>query len=150
MRPAPLVLSCMVATLSLSPIAHAALGAGADSVARDATLLRGTDTVTQTASYDRHEIQAQTGTRVREYVSRQGTVFALSWEGRSNPDMQQLLGASYPAYLAAALTHRSGHHLVSISTPDLVASVLTVQRRSIGHVRVPALIPSGVTLAELR
>jgi hypothetical protein len=140
----------MVATLTLSPAAYAALGDSADSVIRDMVRLNGTDAVTQTSSYDLHEITAQSGTKVREYVSHQGAVFALSWEGRSTPDVQQLLGDSYPAYAAAVLAHRGGHHMVSVDTPDLVASVLMVQRRAVGHVQLPALIPAGVAVADLR
>jgi hypothetical protein len=48
------------------------------------------------------------------------------------------------------LAHRGGHHIVSVNTPDLVASVLVVQRRAIGHVQLPALIPAGVAVTELR
>jgi hypothetical protein len=76
-------------------------------------------------------------------------VFAVSWEGRGSPDVAQLLGSSYAAYVAAAHAHRTGHHLVVVNTPDLVASVLVVQHRSIGHVHVPALLPAGVTPADL-
>lgn len=130
--------------------ARAALGGTVDSVARDRTSLQGEDIVTPSANYDLHEIKAATGTTVREYVSRQGAVFALAWEGRSTPDLQQLLGDSYARYLAEARAHRGSHHLLSFSTPELVASVLRLQRSSIGHVHIPALVPAGVAVAELR
>jgi hypothetical protein len=83
----PFAAVLLLGTLILSPTAQAALGGNADSVARDTVRLNGNDVVTQTLNYDLHEITAGTGTKVREYVSRQGTVFALSWEGRGNPDM---------------------------------------------------------------
>ena len=38
----------------------------------------------------------------------------------------------------------------SINTPDLVASVMRLQRSSIGHVHLPALVPAGVAAADLR
>jgi Protein of unknown function (DUF2844) len=140
----------LAVTLTVPKAAHAALGAMVDSVARDETMLKGVDLVTPIANYDLHEIKAATGTTVREYVSRQGTVFAVNWEGRNTPDLQQLLGDSYARYLAEARAHRSSHHLLSINTPDLVASVLHLQRSSIGHVHVPALVPVGVAVADLR
>jgi Protein of unknown function (DUF2844) len=140
----------LAVTLIVPKAAHAALGAMVDSVARDETMLKGTELVTPTANYDLHEIKAATGTTVREYVSRQGTVFAVNWEGRTTPDLQQLLGSSYSRYLAEARTHRSGHHLLSINSPDLVASVVRLQRSSIGHVHLPALVPAGVAVADLR
>jgi hypothetical protein len=140
----------LAVTLTVPRAAHAALGAMVDSVARDETMLRGADIVTPTANYDLHEIKAATGTTVREYVSRQGTVFAVSWEGRTTPDLEQLLGSSYSRYLAEARTHRSGHHSLAINTPELVASVVRLQRSSIGHVHLPALVPAGVAVADLR
>jgi hypothetical protein len=147
----PLIPALVLAAMLALPLnAHAALGATVDSLAGDASLMQGADSVTPNTSYDLHEIKAASGTTVREYVSRQGTVFAVSWEGRTTPDLQQLLGASYARYLAAARSYRSSHHLLSFSTPDLVASVLRLQRSSIGHVHVPALVPAGVTVAELR
>jgi uncharacterized protein DUF2844 len=140
----------LAVSLTVPDVAHAALGATVDSVARDEAMLRGTDVVTPTANYDLHEIKAATGTVVREYVSRQGAVFAVTWEGRTTPDLEQLLGSSYPRYLAEARTHRSSHHTLSIDTPDLVASVVRLQRSSIGQVHLPALVPSGVAVADLR
>ena len=140
----------LAVTLTLPNVAYAALGATVDSVARDEAMLKGADIVTPTVNYDLHEIKAATGTTVREYVSRQGTVFAVAWEGRSTPELEQLLGSSYTRYLAEARTHRSGHHLLSINTPDLVASVVRLQRSSIGHVHLPALVPAGVAVADLR
>jgi hypothetical protein len=140
----------LAVTLTLPNVAYAALGATVDSVARDEAMLKGADIVTPTVNYDLHEIKAATGTTVREYVSRQGTVFAVAWEGRSTPELEQLLGSSYTRYLAEARTHRSGHHLLSINTPDLVANVVRLQRSSIGHVHLPALVPAGVAVADLR
>jgi len=149
MSPPALALLLAVA-LSAPQGAHAALGGAVDSVARDQSSLQGEDVVTPMANYDRHEIKAASGTTVREYVSRQGAVFALAWEGRATPDLQQLLGDSYARYLAEARAHRGSHHLLSFNTPDLVASVLHLQRGSIGHVHIPALVPAGVAVAELR
>jgi hypothetical protein len=130
--------------------AHSALGAGVDSLAQDQQVLGGADVVTPMTTYDLHEIRAPSGTTVREYVSREGTVFAVSWQGPSHPSLQQLLGNSYSSYQAAARAHRRGHHIVSIDTPDLVASVLRLQRSSSGQIYVPALVPQGVAAANLR
>jgi Protein of unknown function (DUF2844) len=146
----PIAALVLAVTLTVPMAAHAGLGATVDSVARDEVMLKGVDLVTPTANYDLHEIKAASGTTVREYVSRQGTVFAVTWEGRTTPDLERLLGSSYSRYLAEARAHRSGHHLLSINTPDIVASVVRLQRSSIGHVHVPALVPAGVAVTELR
>jgi hypothetical protein len=39
---------------------------------------------------------------------------------------------------------------VSINTPELVASVLRLQRTSSGQISVPGLVPQGVAAASLR
>jgi hypothetical protein len=129
---------------------HAALGASVDSLVQDQQALGGADVVTPMTTYDLHEIRAASGTTVREYVSRQGTVFAISWGGPSHPNLQQLLGNSYATYQAAARANRRGHHIVSINTPDLVASVLRLQHTSSGQIYVPVLVPQGVAVASLR
>ncbi len=138
------------AVLATPRPAHSALGAGLDSLVGDQAMLGGADVVTPMTTYDLHEIRAASGTTVHEYVSRQGTVFAISWGGPSHPNLQQLLGNSYAAYQAAARANRRGHHIVSINTPDLVASVLRLQRTSSGQIYVPALVPQGVAAASLR
>ncbi|MGA2562572.1 MAG: DUF2844 domain-containing protein [Steroidobacteraceae bacterium] len=130
--------------------AHSSLGAGVDSLAVDQQMLGGTDVVTPMTTYDLHEIKAASGTTVREYVSREGTVFAIGWGGPSHPNLQQLLGNSYAAYQVAARVNRRGHHFLSINTPDLVASVLRLQRTSNGRIYVPTLVPQGVAVASLR
>jgi hypothetical protein len=138
------------AVLAVPRPVHAALGAGLDSLVGDQAVLGGADVVTPMTTYDLHQIKAASGTTVREYASRQGTVFAISWQGPSHPNLQQLLGNAYAAYQAAARTNRRGHHIVSINTPDLVASVLRLQRTSSGQIYVPALVPQGVAVASLR
>ena len=71
----------------LTQAAFAGLGDTAASVQRDHTALRGTSlTVTPMASYDLHEITSP-DSRVREYVSHAGTVFAVTWSGRARPDL---------------------------------------------------------------
>jgi hypothetical protein len=77
-------------------------------------------------------------------------VFALTWSGTQVPDLKQLLGTYFDRYMTAAQVHRTGHHVLSIATPDLVMTVVKFQRKSSGQVYVPSLMPSGVTRQELR
>ena len=61
---------------------HAALGSDANSVAADSVTLQGAVRTTGLLQYDVHEISGAGQLRVREYVTRQGQVFAVSWSGQ--------------------------------------------------------------------
>lgn len=140
----------MALTLGCAPAAFAALGESSASVARDHAAMQGTLSVTSAQSFDVHEIKVAGGQTVREYATRAGTIFAVTWHGTRTPDLELLLGGYFGRYVAAAELHRTGHHLVSIRTPDLVLTVTRFQRAAFGQAYLPALMPSGVTPAVLR
>jgi hypothetical protein len=128
---------------------YAALGESGVSIARDRAALRSSLNTLSMQGYDVQELTTESGATVREYVAS-GTVFALTWNGTQVPDLKLLLGAYFDRYVSAAQAHRTGHHVLSIATPDLVMTVVKFQRKSYGRVYVPSLMPSGVTRQELR
>lgn len=137
-------------TFSSPQPALAALGGPDASVAMDHAVLRGTLSVTPMQAFDVHRIAGDGGQTVREYATRQGRIFAVTWHGPRSPDLKLLLGAYFDRYVAAAKLQRTGHHLLSIRTPELVMTVVRFQRSASGQAYVPALMPRGVTRAELR
>jgi hypothetical protein len=139
--------------LVLSPIADAGLGEAVDSVQRDHAALRGTTlAVTPTQAYDLHEITTAEGTRVREYVSRAGTVFAVTWSGPSLPSLKVVLGPHYDEYAAAAAApeHTRNHKVFTMATTGLVLHIRKLPRGFTGSAHVPALIPPGATAQDIR
>jgi hypothetical protein len=137
-------------TLGQPTSAYAALGESSASVARDRAALKSSLSTVSMKGYDVHELTNESGATVREYVTPAGTVFALAWNGTQVPDLKLLLSTYYDRYITAAQAHRTGHHVLSIATPELVMTVVKFQRRSSGQVYVPSLMPSGVTRQELR
>jgi hypothetical protein len=136
--------------LFLMPAAQAGLGEPAASVPRDHAALHGTAlTVTPTHAYDLHEITTPE-TRVREYVSRTGTVFAVTWSGRATPDLSVVLGARYSAYAKVAAPRRGGHKVYAVATDDLVLHVTKLPRGFVGEAHAPSLLPAGVTAGDIR
>jgi hypothetical protein len=132
-------------------VAHAGLGETVDSVRRDHEALHGTTlTVTPMQAYDIHETTLADGSTVRQYVSHSGTVFAVAWSGRGLPSLQVLLAKHYDEYVTAAAAHRGSHHVFNVATPDLVVSITRITRASSGRVHVPALVPAGTSVQELR
>jgi hypothetical protein len=143
----------VVATLGalLAPAAQAGLGEPVDSVQRDHAALRGTTlAVTPMRSYEVHETTTVDGIRLRQYVSRTGTVFAVAWSGPALPDLKLVLGSQYDAYLAAATAHHGSHHVMNIATPELALNIAKHSRGFTGHAHLPALLPVDTSAQELR
>jgi hypothetical protein len=132
--------------------AKASLGGDAASVLSDSTALRGVLRTTGLTAYDIHDIDAGTDLRVREFVRRDGTVFALSWSGTVPPDLPRLLGASFEAYAAAlaAINHPGVHRSVRVALPGLVVESGGHLRAYSGRAYLPALIPAGIRAVDLR
>lgn len=141
----------VAAGLALAPVAEAGLGEGVDSIARDhATLRAHAAAVVPMVSYDVHELTMADGGHVREYASRGGTVFAVTFSGRAMPDLGALLGSHYADYVAAMSAHRMNHKVLAINEPGLVMAVVKQPRGIAGSAHVPALLPAGVSARELR
>jgi len=100
--------------------------------------------------YDIHEIQTPTGTVIHEYVSAQGKVFAVSWNGPGLPDLQQLLG-SYAARATKAQIRSPlyNHHHLRIETPDAVMEFDAYLRSRSGRAWVPALFPQSMAPKDI-
>jgi hypothetical protein len=101
-------------------------------------------------AYDMHEITTANGGRVREYVTRGGTVFAVTFSGRTMPDLRAVLGSHYRDYAAATSTRRTNHKVFAISAPGLVMEVVKLPRGITGSAHVPLLLPTGVSARDLR
>jgi hypothetical protein len=136
--------------LATAPAAHAALGGDVASILRDHQQLRASHWVTPVTNYDIHEGRSPTGLYLREYVNRSGKEFAVSWQSPSAANISVLLGDYAGRYQAAAQAHRSGHHVLSIDTPELKMTVVRLPRGWQGLAILPDGVPAGVNQRELR
>jgi len=127
----------------------AALGGDVSSVEADQAHMRAQRKVTQTNAYSVHEMQAESGTVVREFVSPEGKVFGVSFAGPTRPDLKQLLGSYYDEYAQNAPTKRS-FHPVTIETPNMVVQFGGHVRALTGRAYVPGMVPQGVRIEEIR
>jgi hypothetical protein len=100
-----------------------------------------------------HEITSGALT-VHEYVTRSGQVFAVTWQGPTPPNLQQLLGTYFSRLQAAAVAqHQINpgiHRQLQIDAADLVVESVGRMRDFRGVAYLPALMPSGVTPADLQ
>ena len=133
--------------------AQAALGGDAASIQADQVHMQGSRRMIAANSYTVHEIQADTGTVVREYVSADGKVFAVAWQGPWLPDMRQILGGYFEQYRAAVQSQNSSHiarRPVMIDQPGLVVQVGGHMRAFAGRAYIPDGLPSGVHVEDIQ
>jgi hypothetical protein len=144
--------SSAIGIVMLAHAAHAALGGDASSLAREAAWLHGSVNSEVLTQYVVKELAADSGMYVREYLNRNGTVFAVSWRGPVAPDLRPLLGEYFAEYASAlsALDHPGLQRYVRIASPTLVVESGGHLRAYAGRAYLPALIPAGVPVAALR
>jgi len=142
-------LGMAVALLAGSFSAWASLGGDAASVAADQRQMNAALRSTSAPQYTQFEFQTPSGTRVREYLSPAGVVFAVVWNGPSLPDLRQLLGRYFAQYVEAnAEGAGAGPRL--IAQPGLIVYAGGHMRAFMGRALVPDLVPKGVSLEEIR
>jgi len=136
-----------------APAARAALGGSADSVNTDSHALRGQLRSIPYVLYDVKEIDTGPVT-VREYVTRSGQVFAVTWQGPVPPDLRALLGTYFGRFQsAAAAAHRANPGIrreLQITQSDLVVQSGGRLRSFHGIAYLPSLLPDGVSVSQLQ
>jgi uncharacterized protein DUF2844 len=140
----------LLAVMLVPCIASAALGGNASTIDTDVTQLKAQHAVTTSAAFSVHELQLSGGSQVREYVTSANQVFAIVWKGPSIPDMQQLLGTYFPRFSKAAQAVGHTRRPVSVEDSDLVIRTGGHPRGFFGIAYLPALMPQGVHLDQLR
>jgi len=139
--------------LGLPLRAFATLGGSIDSVRQDQAHLQARLTVDTRGAYTVHELTSALGTVVKEYMSPEGKVFAVSWQGPFMPEIKLLLGSYLDEYSSAARELRerqSGRSPLSIHTPSLVIENVGHLRAYSGRAYDPGLLPAGVNANDLR
>ena len=132
--------------------AWAVLGQTEASVTTDQQRMKTEDRVQTFASYKVHQLTTTNGPTVREYVSPQGVVFGVAWQGRFMPNVNQLLG-TYVENLQTATadqTHIQRRRGITVKTGDFVYSNFCHMQNCTGRAYVPAFVPSNVSAEVVR
>lgn len=146
-----LLASIAFVTFVLPICALATLGESSTSTETDRVSMKASPLIAlPAAKYTVHEIQAASGTTVREYISSAGTVFAVAWLGPVMPDLRQILGKYFDRYTAGAAGKHAGHRHVEVREADLVVQSNGRMRSFSGRAYLPQLLPQGVTVEEIR
>ena len=129
--------------------ARAALGGSADTVESDRVSMKALTRPAATGALQKQELQLPSGTVVTEYLNGSGLVYAVSWIGPRLPDLQQVLGNYFANYQSAAKQPVVRHRLVRLSSADIVIESSGKMRAFVGRAWVPAMLPAGVTPADI-
>ena len=135
-----------------APNARAVLGAGTASIDADQGRMNGKRRMSVSASVQVHEISSANGSRVREFVAPNGTVFAVVWNTRFKPNLELLLGAHHKEYSAAAeAAKRPGiQRGVVLRREDLVVHSFAHLNTFAGRAYVPSLVPAGFNVDDIK
>jgi hypothetical protein len=151
---------CCLPALSLAALlglaaptaASAALGERSESVAADRVRLQARAAgLADQGRYLVHELAAPTAT-LHEFATPDGVVFAVAWSGLAPPELEPLLGAFADDYRAARRPRgpRRGERSARVVGQRVVVETWGRPRDLHGRAWVPALLPAGVMVDELR
>jgi hypothetical protein len=132
--------------------ARAALGSDGASVLADGASMHADVNSEVRPQYEVLTISAVAGISVREYMNRDGIVFAVNWSGPVPADLRQLLGARFATYAAAlaAVAHPGIHRSLRLESSGLTVELGGHLRAYSGRAYLAALIPSGLTAQEFQ
>jgi hypothetical protein len=125
--------------------AWAVLGENESSVSLDQQVLRSQDSVQAFQAYKVHQLTSANGAIVREYISAEGTVFGISWQGPFVPNLQQLLGSYLTDLQQGQVTQHMRRCAITIQTDNFVFSSVGHLRFFRGRAYVPGLVPANLT-----
>jgi hypothetical protein len=146
-----LIGSVLTVGLGVAAAAEAGLGERPDSIVRDQKIVGArTHGVVRTAQYDLHELTAPTGGVLREYVSHEGTVFAISYHGPTMPDLKAVLGSSHSRYVAAVHANHRNHHVINVVDSGVRLHIRKLARGFDVEATSPTLTPVGVVIPSSR
>jgi hypothetical protein len=135
--------------------AHASLGGDSASVEADRLHMnvKHAARLTQpsTGSYTVHETTLPSGTLVRQYVSKAGVVFAVTWSGPFMPNLRQLMGPHFDTMVARqAKRDHAIHRSIRQHESDLVIESGGHPRSFAGRAYLPSALPVGVAEKDIQ
>ncbi len=142
----------IVASFAICRTAQATLGEPVESVASDRKALSAVSgTTTAHDGYTIQEVKSESVT-MREYISPEGVVFGIAWNGLIHPDLSPLLGSYSNEYKEALkqTPRRRGRRFSEVKTPRIVVEKWGHMRNLQGRAYAPALIPPGVSIDEIK
>ncbi|HEX9154853.1 MAG TPA: DUF2844 domain-containing protein [Nitrospira sp.] len=131
----------------------AALGQSVDSVARDRAAMGGQGQSKPGKGYSIETITVA-GMTIKEYVSSDGTVFAVTWRGTGSPDLSLLFGSYIDEYREGltALQNKKPRirRPMVLKTAHLVIERAGHTRHMWGRAFIPSLLPATISPGDIQ
>lgn len=104
------------------------------------------------ASYSIRDTTLPTGTLVREYVSDDGIVFAVSWKGQFQPNLRKLLGERYFKTMTDHAKQKPAgkKSRLEIEDPEVVIRSRGHMRSHEGRAWLPSQLPPGFSESDIQ
>lgn len=128
----------------------AVLGEYENSVTTDQQRMHAQLRESAARGYSVKELKSPSGKVVREYVSSAGTVFGISWQSPTMPDLRQLLGSYFDQLQRVAQSRRRRGGPLVIKAKDFVLVSGGQMRAFRGVAYVPSLVPDNVSAEVVR
>jgi len=128
----------------------AALGGSEESVISDQVKFQASRRIVPEHGYRIHEISRGDGTLIKEYVSFEGKVFGVSWNGPTLPDLSQLLGSSFVEFQNSLQRKACRRKAAVVHNSDLVVESTGHTRAFRGRAYLSSMLPDGVTQAVVQ
>lgn len=147
----PSLIMLMLICGTVPGFSWAALGGDMESVDEDQGNLNASEQITVSGeSYTVYELSIATGTVVREYLSLDGKVFAVTWKGPLLPDLRQILGSYFKQYSESASSKHGDHGHLVVRDPDLVVESGGHMRAFFGRAYLPKAMPPEVAVSDIK
>ena len=130
--------------------AWAVLGEYESSISSDQKVMRGEVRKMTLQGYSVQQIMGADRTVVKEYVSPDGRVFGISWQGPTLPNLEQLLGSYYAPWQQAARSRTRRRGPLVLRTEQLVVESGGHMRSFHGRAYLPGLVPTNVSAEVVR
>lgn len=106
------------------------------------------------AGWQVHELVLADGSRIRQYATPGGRVFAVTWQTRGKPRLDQLLGTHFNAYAEASRRLQAARpgivRAAHIAEGDLVVESTAHLQAHVGRAWLRSQLPAGSSTDALR
>ena len=140
---------CLFLNISIALVAHAALHGNEQSVLDDLSLSNATLGTEALNGYTVLTLNLPSGTKVKEYLSANGQVFAVSWRGPLLPYFELILGKHIKEY-RDAFNSNSGRGPLVYRQPELIIESAGHIRAFSGRAYIPPLLPQGLRPEDIK
>ncbi len=135
-----------------SNASYAGLGDRAETIKNDERALRASRINADV--FQKYSVQEMVSdsTHIKEYISNDGIIFALTWKGLDHPDLSVLLGKYAKGYEKSLKEKKreKGKRHQKVAKEDLVVQKWGHMRNLQGRAYDPSLIPAGVSIDEIK